>query len=461
MSLSPLTALSPVDGRYRAVTKPLAAYFSEAAFIRYRIRVELAWLQAVVDALQPEWHASSHAEQLANIIKQSESDNALARIKEIEAETQHDVKAVEYWIGSCLDAHGLGAWRPYVHFACTSWDINNVAFSLQLQTATREVMGTCLQGIITTLQQRAAATAEVAMLSRTHGQAASPTTMGKELANVVARLQPRLQTLQTTVLPAKMNGAVGNFNAHTIAAPQVDWLALSRTCVEQQGLRYATHTTQIEPYDDIAELFDTYRRINTILLDLARDCWSYIALDYFSQHSAGGEQTGSSTMPHKINPIDFEKAEGNLGIANALFMHFGEKLPVSRWQRDLSDSTVVRAVGAAMGHTLIAWEAVVAGLNKIEVNPSALNKDLADNWQVLGEAVQTVMRAENVANAYEQVKAFSRGKEIDAATMQAFIRQLAISDDAKQRLLALTPQTYCGLAAALTHAITGENKKSK
>lgn len=452
--LTPLSALSSVDGRYRKDTETLCPYFSEGAFIRYRIRVELAWLRAVVAQLHPDWLSEVASNKLAEIQSQSESDMALARIKELERETQHDVKAVEYWLGECLAARGLGAWQPYVHFACTSWDINNVAFSLQLQAATHEVMELRLRNFIIALKQRAAGAAHAPMLSRTHGQPASPTTMGKELANFVARLQPRLEVLQNTCLPAKMNGAVGNFNAHIIAAPQVDWQALARTCVEQQGLRYTAHTTQIEPYDSIAELFDVYRRINTILLDFARDCWGYIALDYFSQEAKGGAQTGSSTMPHKINPIDFEKAEGNIGIANALFSHLSDKLPVSRWQRDLSDSTALRAVGTAMGHTLIAWQSVTVGLSKISVNEKALKKDLESNWQVLGEAVQTVLRAENVQDAYEQVKEFSRGKAINEIAMKKFIEQLAISDEAKQRLLALTPAAYCGIAAALTEELT-------
>ena len=448
-SLSELSALSSVDGRYRADTAALSDYFSEGAFIRYRIRVELAWLRAVAAALRPAWLSSAAEQNLQAIWAAAQTDEALRAVKRLEAETRHDVKAVEYWIAQALAARDMAAWRGLTHFACTSWDINNVAFSLQMQEATRAVMAAQLDDFVGALRRRAAEYAAAPMLARTHGQPASPTTMGKELANVAARLAPLIARLRATVLPAKMNGATGNFNAHMAAAPEVDWRAVTRACVEGQGLRYALLTTQIEPYDELAALFDAYRRVNVVLLDFARDCWGYIALDYFSQAAGGGREAGSSTMPHKINPIDFEKAEGNLGVANALLGHLSDKLPVSRWQRDLSDSTALRAVGSALGHSLVAWRSVAVGLGKIRLNEARLRADLDANWQVLGEAIQTALRAAGVADAYEQVRDFSRGKAVDAASVRAFIRGLALADDVKARLLALTPATYCGLAPEL------------
>ena len=451
MSSSSLTALSAVDGRYQRHTAPLAAHFSEAALIGWRLRVEVAWLEKILPLLAPDLRTHTTASALTAIKQEigNNADTAAADIKRIEQDTKHDVKAVEYWLAARLQAHNAAALRPYVHFACTSWDINNVAFSKQVSAAVCEVMLPQLRDLTVTLQARAAKHAAVPMLSRTHGQAASPTTVGKEFANFVARLMPRLQRLETLRLPAKFNGAVGNYNAHLAAAPTFDWQQIAREFIESWGLRFAPHTTQIEPYDDLADLFDLVRRINGILLDLCRDCWGYIGIDYFLQQSAGGAETGSSTMPHKINPIDFENAEGNIGVANALLSHFADKLQVSRWQRDLSDSTVLRAVGGAFGHTLIAWRATATGLGKISLNHEKLAADLDANWQVLGEAVQTVLRAAGVADAYEQLKALSRGRRVDADGMREFIQSLDIADDARASLLALTPATYCGLAASL------------
>lgn len=450
-----LTAISAVDGRYAAQSAALADYFSESALIRRRIEIELAWLETIIPYLNPTAADDRLSAAIADIRQEAQTLAAAAAVKALEAETKHDVKAVEYWIGGQLQQRQLEALCPYIHFACTSWDINNLALALQVTEAVREVMHPAFAALAERIRRHAAAAADIPMLARTHGQPASPTTVGKEFANVYARLQPRLQRLAAFTLPAKFNGAVGNYNAHIAAVPELDWPAISRRFIEQHGLSAATHTTQIEPYDDLAELFDLMRRINTILLDLCRDCWGYISLEYFIQQRGDGKsETGSSTMPHKINPIDFENAEGNLGIASSLFAHFGDKLPVSRWQRDLSDSTVLRAIGSAFAHSLIAARAAHAGLGKIIVNPAKLAADLDGNWAVLSEAVQTVLRAEGVKDAYEQLKALSRGNEVTAGRLHDYIKTLPLGDAARQRLLALTPATYCGLAAELTRQLT-------
>lgn len=469
MSLSPLTALSAVDGRYRHVTEPLAAHFSESALIEWRLRVEMAWLEKILPHLAPTLNTKKKV--LETIKKEiagkktlrndkGEEERAWVKVKRIETATKHDVKAVEYWLMGRLQEHDADALCPYVHFACTSWDINNIAFSLQVMGALREVMLPPLRALKEKLCIYAHEHADTPMLSRTHGQAASPTTVGKEFANVAVRLAAMVERLEAFQLPAKFNGAVGNYNAHVIAAPTVDWRTLTREFVESfasQGLRFSPYTTQIEPYDELAALFDLLRRVNMVLLDFCRDCWSYISADYFSQKKSDNIfETGSSTMPHKINPIDFENAEGNLGVANALFSHFGDKLPVSRLQRDLSDSTVLRAVGGAFGHTLIAWRAAVAGLDKISINKDKLAADLNANWQVLTEAVQTALRAAGDDLAYEKLKDLSRGKPVTAATLHKFIDSLELKQDVKARLLALTPATYCGLAGELARAAIAE-----
>ncbi|HJU07075.1 MAG TPA: adenylosuccinate lyase, partial [Rhodanobacteraceae bacterium] len=376
-----------------------------------------------------------------------------AQIKEIEATTNHDVKAVEYFIKEDLgDDAALESAREFVHFACTSEDINNLAYALMLRDARDAVLLPALDAVIAKLRELSREHAELPMLSRTHGQTASPTTLGKELANFVARLQRQREQLAQMGIPGKLNGAVGNFNAHVAAYPDVDWRALSKQFVESLGLQWNEHTTQIEPHDGIAEFCDCARRINTILIDLARDAWGYISLGYFKQQLKTGE-VGSSTMPHKVNPIDFENAEGNLGVANALFAHFSEKLPISRWQRDLTDSTVLRALGTAFGHTLIAFDSLQGGLGKLQVEETRIAADLDASWEVLAEAIQTVMRRHGLPEPYEQLKALTRGKGITRESLREFIAALDLPADAKQRLLELTPASYTGLAAQLASDI--------
>ena len=454
-----LSAISSIDGRYAGQTRALTRHFSEQSLIQHRINIELAWLTKILPLLAPSLTGETTTAALADIGKSAADDTAAERVKVLESDTKHDVKAIEYWIGEQLDKHQLEELRPYVHFACTSWDINNIALVKQISGAVRHIMLPALTAITNRLEQHITDNAGIAMLARTHGQPASPTTVGKELAVFQARLLPRLNRLAQLRLPAKFNGAVGNYNAHCIAAPQIDWQQTAREFVEEQGLDFTNYTTQIEPYDDLAELFDLLRRINTILLDFCRDCWGYISLDYFIQKTGGGTETGSSTMPHKINPIDFENAEGNIGIANALLTHFSDKLPVSRWQRDLSDSTVLRAIGSTFAHTLIAWSAVAAGIDKISVNHQRLADDLDANWAVLTEAVQTVLRCEGVPDAYEQLKALSRGQPINAALLHQFIRDAPLSEAAKTRLLELKPATYCGLAQQLAQQLVEKQRQ--
>jgi len=452
---SSLTALSPLDGRYARSADPLRPYFSEFALIRYRVRVELAWLGVLAAApgiaeLKP--FSKATAKNLAALVTGfTEKDGE--QIKKIEAETNHDVKAIEYWLKAKLGKNRevQGA-LEFIHFAATSEDINNLSYALMLEDSRRKVMLPRLDELISALRGLAHRHAAQPMLSRTHGQPASPTTLGKEMANVVARLKRARARIEAVPLLAKMNGATGNFHAHTIAYPKFDWEVFCARFVEGLGLQFNAYTTQIEPHDCIAELFDAYAAANIILLDLNRDLWGYISLGYFKQKTKQGE-VGSSTMPHKVNPIDFENSEGNVGVANALLRHLADKLPVSRWQRDLSDSTALRNSGNALGHTLLAYASCLRGIAKLEADPRRMADDLDANWEVLTEAVQQVMRRHGVAGAYEKLKALSRGKRLDRKQLAVFVRGLPIPAAEKQRLLALTPATYTGLAARLAKRI--------
>jgi len=455
MQLSSLTAVSSVDGRYAEKTAGLRAIFSEYGLIRYRLVIEVRWFQALAaceDIPQIEALGDEANRYLDKLLDDFDIE-AAQRVKTIEATTNHDVKAVEYYLKERLSKQQeLKSKAEFLHFACTSEDINNLAYALMLKTARDEVFLPVFAELEQALQAIARENAEVAMLSRTHGQSASPTTLGKEFANVTARLGRQTNLFKQQVILGKINGAVGNFNAHLAACPDVDWPRFARRFVTSLGLDWNPWTTQIEPHDWMAESFHTLSRYNTILIDLCRDVWGYIAIGYFSQQSADGE-VGSSTMPHKINPIDFENAEGNLGLANALLAHFAAKLPVSRWQRDLTDSTVLRAIGTAAGHALIAYASLLKGLGKIRVNEARLAADLDQSWEVLAEPIQTVMRLHGVANPYEQLKSLTRGKRIDAQTLEAFIRQLDIPEPARRQLLELTPAGYTGNAAAMAARI--------
>jgi len=450
-----LAAVSPLDGRYSRSADPLRAYFSEAALIRYRVAIELAWLKALaaergVVELKP---FSAATRQAIDQLLVDFSDEDAAQIKQIEARTNHDVKAIEYWLKEKLGHHAqVRRSLEFIHFACTSEDINNLSYALMVSDARRVVMLPGLDALIKALRALAKKYADQPMLSRTHGQPASPTTLGKELANVVARLMRARARIASVELLGKINGAVGNYNAHVVAYPDVNWEALSKRFVRQLGLEFNPYTTQIEPHDAFAELFDALARANTILLDLNRDVWGYISVGYFRQKLKAGE-VGSSTMPHKVNPIDFENSEGNIGIANALLRHLADKLPVSRWQRDLSDSTALRNIGNAFGHSLLAYNACLRGLGKLEVNAARLSADLEANWEVLAEPIQQVMRRHGVPEAYEKLKDLTRGKGVDARRLRTFVNQLPIPASAKKRLLALTPSTYIGLAATLANRI--------
>jgi adenylosuccinate lyase len=455
MPHSALTALSPLDGRYAAKVANLRPIFSEYGLMKRRVQVEVRWLLALAEAPDiPEVAPFSPAARAAlAAIAEGFSEDDAARIKSIERTTNHDVKAVEYFIKERVAGNGeLAKASEFVHFACTSEDINNLAYALMLRDARAGVLLPTLDAVIAKLRDLAHALAAQPMLSRTHGQTASPTTLGKEIANVVARLARQRAQIAGVELTGKINGAVGNYNAHIAAYPEVDWPAFSRRFVESLGLAWTAYTTQIEPHDVIAELGDATRRANTILIDFARDVWGYISLGYFRQALKAGE-VGSSTMPHKVNPIDFENAEGNLGIANALFAHFSEKLPISRWQRDLTDSTVLRALGTAFGHTEIALESLLRGLGKLNPDPARIAADLEASFEVLAEAVQTVMRRYGLPEPYEQLKALTRGERITREAMQAFIGSLALPHEAKERLLALTPASYIGLARELAEKI--------
>ena len=455
MSDAQLLALSPLDGRYADKLNALRPMFSEYGLIKARVKVEVEWLLALAAepgiVELPAFSASAAARLRALADGLSLAD--AARVKAIERTTNHDVKAVEYLIKERLrDEAELAQALEFVHFACTSEDINNLSYALMLSEARRSVLLPTLDTLIQTLRAMAHEYAGLPMLSRTHGQTASPTTVGKELANVVARLQRQGETLAAALIAGKINGAVGNYNAHVAAYPDIDWTAFSRRFVASLGLEWQPYTTQIEPHDGIAELCDAQKRIDTICIDLCRDVWGYISLGYFKQSVKAGE-VGSSTMPHKVNPIDFENAEGNFGIANALLEHFAAKLPISRWQRDLTDSTVLRALGTAFGHTLIGYDALLRGLNKLSANPERLAADLDDAWEVLAEAVQTVMRRHGLPSPYEQLKALTRGQGIDETSMRQFITGLDLPADAKQRLLDMTPSSYTGLAERLAKEI--------
>ncbi|MCE2659548.1 MAG: adenylosuccinate lyase [Rubrivivax sp.] len=454
MSASALTALSPLDGRYANACAPLRPWMSEFGLMRQRVRVEVEWLVALSDAGLPELPPFSAAarEQLRALAQHFSEDDAQA-IKAIERTTNHDVKAVEYWMKSRFDGHTeLLAAQEFVHFACTSEDINNVSHALMLKAARDDVMLPAMDELLASLQQLAHDLADVPMLSRTHGQTASPTTMGKEVANVAQRLLAARERVAGVALMAKMNGAVGNYNAHLAAYPRIDWPAFSQRLIEQTlGLRFNPYTIQIEPHDYMAELFDAFARANTILIDWSRDVWGYISLGYFRQRTVAGE-VGSSTMPHKVNPIDFENAEGNYGLANALLSHLSHKLPISRWQRDLTDSTVLRNMGVALGYTLLAHRSLLRGMGKLQIDRLRLAADLEDAWEVLGEAVQTVMRRHGLPQPYEQLKAFTRDKPMTRELMRSFIAALALPDADKERLLQLTPARYTGAAEALARA---------
>ena len=453
--LSPLTAISPIDGRYRSRASALTPITSEYGLMRYRVRVEVAWFihlaacpgVAGLPALSP--HQRSAAEAIA-----AEFDVAdAAAIRDLEAETNHDVKAVEYFVkGRMARIDGLQRHLEHVHFGCTSEDINNLAYALMLRDARDTVLVPAMADLIDALRRLAAGLADVPMLSRTHGQPASPTTVGKELANFIARFDRQLAQIRNTAILGKMNGAVGNYNAHAVAYPDVDWPAESRRFLEALGLATNPYTTQIEPHDYMAELFHALKRFNQVLLDFDRDIWGYIALGYFRQRKVEGE-TGSSTMPHKVNPIDFENSEGNVGLANALLGHLADKLPVSRWQRDLSDSTALRNVGTALGHCLVAYSSAMRGLGKLAVDHDKLDQDLDDAWEVLAEAVQTLMRANGSPEPYEQLKRLTRGERLDEAVYRDLLDQLDLDDAARERLSRLRPRDYLGLSAELARDV--------
>jgi len=456
MSLTTLNALSPLDGRYQSKLDSLRPYFSEYALIKHRAWVEVEWLKALsAESALKEIAAFSNetVSELDNaIINFSEAD--AAQVKAIEARTNHDVKALEYWLKEKFDGNPeIKKASEFIHFACTSEDINNLSHGLMLKSARDVVMLPFLGSLVARLTELSHQLADQPMLSRTHGQTASPTTMGKELANVVYRLQRQQKQLQSNEILGKINGAVGNFNAHLSAYPTFDWESFAKKFVESLGLVYNPMTIQIEPHDYMAELYDCLSRVNTILIDLNRDIWGYISVGYFKQKVKAGE-IGSSTMPHKVNPIDFENSEGNLGLANAVLRHLAEKLPISRWQRDLTDSTVLRNMGVAFGYALLGYDSCLRGLNKLEINPEKLAEDLNNSWEVLAEPIQTVMRRYGIENPYEQLKELTRGKGgINKASLHTFINGLAIPAEAKQALLEMTPASYIGKAVELTKRI--------
>jgi len=456
MTLTTLNALSPLDGRYQTKLDALRPYFSEYALIKHRAWVEVEWLKALSSAKElaeiAPFSTDTRKELDSAIANFSEQD--AAQVKAIEVRTNHDVKALEYWLKEKFDANPeIKKASEFIHFACTSEDINNLSHGLMLKTARDAVMLPFLARLTARLSELSHKLADQPMLSRTHGQTASPTTMGKELANVVYRLQRQQKQLQKNEILGKINGAVGNFNAHLSAYPNFDWESFAKKFVENLGLTYNPMTIQIEPHDYMAELYDCLSRINTILIDLNRDIWGYISVGYFKQKVKAGE-IGSSTMPHKVNPIDFENSEGNLGLANALLSHMAEKLPISRWQRDLTDSTVLRNMGVAFGYTLLGYDSCLRGLNKLEINPEKLAEDLFNSWEVLAEPIQTVMRRYGIENPYEQLKELTRGKGgINKTSLHAFISGLAIPNDAKQALFEMTPANYIGKAVDLVKRI--------
>ena len=448
LPLSALTAVAPIDGRYGSKTSQLRDIFSEYGLIRFRVLVEVRWLQQLsqhsqIDEVQP---FSKAANDFLNNLVDSFSVEQAQRIKDIESTTNHDVKAVEYFIKeSIADNAELNAVSEYIHFACTSEDINNLSHGLMLKTGRDNVVVPALTEITDKLAEMAKLFADVPMLSRTHGQTASPTTVGKEIANVVYRLRRQLEQISAVPLLGKINGAVGNYNAHLSAYPEIDWADNAQQFIEGLGLGFNPYTTQIEPHDYMAELFDALSRSNTILIDFARDIWGYISLGYFKQKTIAGE-VGSSTMPHKVNPIDFENAEGNMGIANALYGHLTAKLPISRWQRDLTDSTVLRNMGVGLGYSMIAYASLNKGLSKLELNETRLQEDLDNCWEVLAEPIQTVMRRYGIEQPYEKLKALTRGQKINAATIREFVESLDMPEAARNELIALTPASYIGNA---------------
>ena len=455
MELSALTAVSPVDGRYGSKTAALRSIFSEFGLIRFRVEVEIRWLQQLSEHPQIEEVPafSSEANSLLNKIVSEFNETDALRVKEIESTTNHDVKAVEYFIKESFKGNSeLENVSEFVHFACTSEDINNLSHALMLRNGRDQVVTPQLEEVIQAITKLAHDFADFPMLSRTHGQTASPTTLGKEMANVAARLKRQLAQITAVETLGKINGAVGNYNAHFSAYPEIDWQANAEAFVNRLGLSWNPYTTQIEPHDYIAELFDAVARFNTILIDFDRDVWGYISQGYFKQRTIEGE-VGSSTMPHKVNPIDFENSEGNLGIANAILAHLATKLPISRWQRDLTDSTVLRNLGVGFGHSLIAYQATLKGISKLQVNAKRLDDDLDNSWEVLAEPIQTVMRRYDIDEPYEKLKALTRGKTITKETLSAFVDTLEMPDEAKKQLKELTPQNYIGNAVSQAKAI--------
>jgi adenylosuccinate lyase len=455
MDLSSISALSPVDGRYGSKTAALRPYFSEFGLIYNRVLVEVRWLQRLADHPQISEVAplSDEANALLERLINQFDEAAAQRVKDIESTTNHDVKAVEYYIKEQFkDNAELQAINEYVHFACTSEDINNLAHGLMLKQGLEQVMLPEMLDVLTQIKHLAHHHHSQPMLSRTHGQTASPSTMGKEMANVAARLERQIKQIKQVEFLGKINGAVGNYNAHYTAYPEIDWQANAQTFVESLGLTWNPYTTQIEPHDYIAELFDAIARFNTILLDFDRDIWGYISLGFFKQKTIAGE-IGSSTMPHKVNPIDFENSEGNLGIANALLQHLASKLPISRWQRDLTDSTVLRNLGVGLAHSLIAYQSTLKGISKLQLNAQRMDDDLNNAWEVLAEPIQTVMRRYAIEEPYEKLKALTRGKTINATIMAEFIDSLDLPQSVKDELKTLTPANYIGNAAAQAAAI--------
>jgi adenylosuccinate lyase len=455
MSYFTLTAISPIDGRYANKVEDLRPIFSEFGLIRYRVLVEIRWLQAL--AKHPKIVEvspfSDEANQVLEHIVSHFAESDAQRIKDIEKTTNHDVKAVEYFLKEKIaGTDELEQVSEFIHFACTSEDINNLSYALMLKDG-RDVMLAQMQGCIAAIRQCAVEFASQPMLSRTHGQSATPTTVGKEFANIVARLSHQKAQLEAVCLLGKINGAVGNYNAHCVAYPEVDWPEFAQHFVESLGLQFNPYTIQIEPHDYMAEYFHALLRFNTVLLDFDRDVWGYISLGYFKQKTIAGE-VGSSTMPHKVNPIDFENSEGNLGLANAMFTFLAEKLPISRWQRDLTDSTVLRNIGVGIAHTSIAIQATLKGISKLQINPEAIEADLNANWEVLAEPIQTVMRRYGIEKPYEKLKELTRGQRITQEQLQVFIDELEIPDAAKAALLELTPRSYTGYAEVLARQIS-------
>jgi len=455
MELSQLTAISPIDGRYGARTDALRPIFSEYGLIRHRVIVEIRWLQALAanEGIKEVPALGGHAKRVLNDIIEIFNEQDAQRVKNIERTTNHDVKAVEYFLKEKIAGNTeLEAISEFIHFACTSEDINNLAYALMLREARSQALLPLMDDVIKVLSELAHRYADEPMLARTHGQTATPTTVGKEMANVVARLYRQREQFAAIPMLGKINGAVGNYNAHQVAYPDVDWPAFSKQFISNLGLEFNPYTTQIEPHDYMAEQFDTLARFNTVLIDFCRDVWAYISLGYFKQKTIAGE-VGSSTMPHKVNPIDFENAEGNLGIANALYAHFSAKLPVSRWQRDLSDSTVLRNLGVAIGHSVIAYESCLKGVSKLQLNPARTVEDLDNSWEVLAEALQTVMRRHGIEKPYEKLKDLTRDQVVNQSTLQAFIRTLDLPDSVKDELAILTPSTYTGNASEQARSI--------